>query len=39
MLSSGAMYMPVVGGTRLLGIVDISDVCRGLLTTRGDSDG
>jgi CBS domain-containing protein len=39
MLSSGVMYMPVVGGNRLLGIVDISDVCRGLLTTRGDSDG
>jgi signal-transduction protein with cAMP-binding, CBS, and nucleotidyltransferase domain len=35
MLSSGVMYMPVVDGNRLLGIVDISDVCRGLLTTRG----
>jgi CBS domain-containing protein len=31
MLSSGVMVMPVVDGRRLVGIVDISDVCRGLL--------
>jgi CBS domain-containing protein len=39
MLASGVMYVPVVDGDRLLGIVDISDVCRGLLTTRGASAG
>ena len=39
MLSSGVLHIPVVDGKRLLGIVDISDVCRGLLTARGGSDG
>ncbi|MFW3170948.1 cyclic nucleotide-binding/CBS domain-containing protein [Geodermatophilus sp. CPCC 206100] len=39
MLASGVMYVPVVDGQRLLGIVDIGDVCRGLLTTRGDREG
>jgi CBS domain-containing protein len=34
MLSSGRTHMPVVEGNRLLGIVDISDVCRGLLAAQ-----
>ena len=38
MLSSGATHMPVVDGERLLGIVDLSDVCRGLLMTREEAD-
>jgi len=33
MLSSRISHLPVVDGSRLVGIVDINDVCRGLLAT------
>jgi CBS domain-containing protein len=36
MLSSHIRHLPVVDGRRLVGIVDVSDVCRGLLASRGD---
>ena len=39
MLASHINHLPVVDGTRLVGIVDISDVSRGLLATRGDTGG
>jgi CBS domain-containing protein len=38
MLSSHVHHLPVVDGARVVGIVDLSDVCRGLLSTP-DGDG
>ena len=35
MLSSRLRHLPVVDGKRLVGIVDMSDICRGLLATPG----
>jgi len=39
MTSSHLRHLPVMDDTGLLGVVDISDVCRALLTDRENSDG